>query len=96
MTSGLTAPAQPAIFRRASDHAFDESNRVDRGENTPIVGQGSQLDVQMGASSANAIRAGPAGFSPAQQAGYKTAALPPASAHEELTCDPGGAQVRAD
>ena len=52
-----------------------------------------ELDLQIGTSSANAIRASRLRRLH-EQAGYKTAALPPASTHANVTCDPGGAHIR--
>jgi hypothetical protein len=52
-----------------------------------------KLDLQMGTSSANAIRASRPKVLH-QQAGYKTAALPHYLEHAEVTCDPGGAHIR--
>ena len=52
-----------------------------------------KLDVQMGTSSANAVRASRL-VRPASQAGYKTAALPPRPERQHLACDPGGAHIR--
>ena len=52
-----------------------------------------KLDLQMGTSSANAIRASRPKVLH-QQAGYKTAALPHYLEHAEVTCDLGGAHIR--
>ncbi len=44
-------------FRRASDQPCDGPDRSDRDGEHPIGNWSFELDVQMGASSANAIRA---------------------------------------
>ena len=86
MASRLTDKdeVEPYVLKESKrTHACDGPDRLDRDEDTPIVGQSSKLDLQMGDSSANAIRASGL-HRPAQQAGYKTAALPPTSSLEEI------------
>ena len=66
---------------------------MDRDGDTPIGKKSAKLDLQMGTSSANAIRASRSKVL-RKQAGYKTAALPQCPRHANVTCDPGGAHIR--
>lgn len=55
--SHLTVKAEIQRLRRASDQTCDGPDRSDRDGETPIGKLSYALDVQMGTSSANAIRA---------------------------------------
>jgi len=72
------------VSRRARDHERDGSNRLDRDESTPIVRQSPELRAQSpeprarcsDGSLVGECHQGQQATRSAQQAGYKTAALP--------------------